>query len=204
MLTGRLKHLIVAVCSMAATSCVLLNDDVHICAQEDGDYVLCEISVNQPKIKSSGDLYAPTTNFQSLAEYSEQMAYVLKQKLTKQELNKSIAVPPFLSLVPHYQQSTILTKDLPEFFIADLQNAGLPVAEYQLTPKINQESDYHDLYNDLQDSESFGYVLKGTVRPATNGVMLYVKIIDLQDKTVIASTAKQLPAYLVSSMNTGF
>ena len=157
------------------------------------------VTNTQEKTQIKTTMFTPQVNFQTLGEYTEQMVHVLHNKLSVEKVSDIIAVPPFLSLTDTLPNQDALTRDLPEFFIADLQNIGFPVAEYHLTNDgIKTNEDFNELVSDLKFSQKFGFLLKGTIRPNDNGVMLYVKVIDLETELVIASTSKLLPNYLIA------
>lgn len=129
------------------------------------------------------------------------MVHELNKRLSVQHISGIIAVPPFLSLADELPNQQAMTRDLPEFFIADLQNIGFPVAEYQLThDSINSHEDFNELVESLKFSQKFGYLLKGTIRTSDIGVMLYVKVIDLNSELVVASTSKLIPQYLIAKL----
>ncbi len=176
----------------------------RLCADDNGEFYPCKdmkVFPNEVVAVKQGS-FQPGTNFQSLGDYTEQMVYVLFNKLNIEQVNKSIAVPPFLSLVPMGRVGSNLTVDLAEFFVADMQNVGLPVAEYVSTYSYPEDNiDYLSFISEVEGNESFGYILKGTMRENSNGIMLHVKIIDMDNKSVIASTSKLLPNYLISKLN---
>lgn len=199
----KLSHIITtAINLLLVASCMTnVNTNVPLCTDSQGTNYLCPNGPVHEVREDDGALFKPGTNFQTLGEYTEQMAFVLYNKLSVSEVEKLIAVPAFVSLLPENAHNEKLTVDLPEFFIADMQNIGLPVAEYKLTREAgNRQKAFTDVFDELQSSQKFGYVLKGTMRNNNNGIMLYVKIINLEKNTVIASTSKLLPNYLIDKL----
>lgn len=150
------------------------------------------------KEESLGDnLFEPGTNFQTINEYTEQMVHVLFQKISQKNIEKSIAVPPFISIPAIQNGNQELNVSVAEAFIVEMQNIGLPVAEFILTnSSANENSDFLSYIEEIAGSQHFGYVLKGTMRERKHGIMVHAKIINVETKKVIASTSKVLPKYL--------
>lgn len=173
----------------------------RLCANDEGDFYKCEdITLIGTKEESrDSNLFKPGTNFQTINEYAEQMVHVLYQKVSVQNIEKSIAVPPFISIPYSKQGNKQLNVSVAEAFVVDMQNIGLPVAEFILTnASENEQTNFISYIEELAGSEYFGYVLKGTIREIEQGTMLHAKIIDVETKQVIASTSKFLPKYLVN------
>lgn len=176
----------------------------RLCVNDEGDFYQCkemelsnQSTDNKDEFKSH--LFQPGTNFQSLGEYTEQMVYVIFDKLSVNPVVKSIAVPPFISVLPNSASDSKLNIELAELFIADLQNIGLPVAENVLTyAEPSEKNDFLNTIAYIQNNEDVGYILKGTVRKNDKGIMIYAKIINVESKAVIASTSKLIPQYLVN------
>ena len=143
--------------------------------------------------------FFPTTNYQTIGEYTEQIVAELLDKSADHNFDLPIAVPPFMSLISEETYSGHLAIELPENIIADLRNQDVYVAEYRLTPPLPENDlPYEDIMESLIDSQNFGYVLKGTIRNNPHGVTVFVKIIQLNSQAVIASASKHLPQYMLS------
>ena len=167
----------------------------QLCVQDNSHFSICESKANK-----KNNLFKPGTNFQSLGEYTEQMVYVIFNKLSTQP-KKSIAVPPFISAIPNTPTSSQLNIELAELFIADLQNIGLPVAENILTyAEPDDKSDFLNTLAYIENNDEVGYILKGTIRENDKGIMVYTKIINVDTKAVIASTSKLIPHYFLMKL----
>lgn len=178
----------------------------RLCVNDNGDFYTCdEIKMakqaNENQENSTSNLFKPGTNFQSLGEYTEQMVYVIFDKLSMHNVDKAIAVPPFISSIPNTASDSKLNIELAELFIADMQNIGLPVAENILTyADPSEESDFLNTIAYIQNNEEVGYILKGTIRENDKGIMIYAKIINVESKVIIASTSKLIPHYLLAKL----
>lgn len=176
----------------------------RLCVNDNGEFYSCDeikmtSQANEDKEKENSNLFKPGTNFQSLGEYTEQMVYVIFSKLSIQQVEKTIAVPPFISLIANSDSQ--LNIELAELFIADMQNIGLPVAENILTyAEPSEKSDFLNTIAYIQNNEEVGYILKGTIRENDKGIMIYAKIINVESKAVIASTSKLIPHYLLAKL----
>jgi TolB-like protein len=180
------------------------NNSERLCANDEGEFYKCEDVVHIAKKEKTRDtkLFRPGTNFQTINEYTEQMAYVLSQNISLKNIEKSIAVPPFISVPYSKSGNQQLNVSVAEAIVVSMQNIGLPVAELILTNSSDEKQiNFISYIEELAESQHFGYVLKGTIGEKIHGTMIHAKIIDLETKEVIASTSKFLPKYLVSLLN---
>jgi len=201
-----IKNVSVVFIVLLTASCSMMEKSAsRLCADDEGDFHQCKDitlsaknSVNKEYTRDA-NLFKPGTNFQTINEYTEQMVYVLFQKLSLQTIEKSIAVPPFISIPYTNTGNKQLNVSVAEAFVVDMQNIGLPVAEFILTNSSeNEQTNFISYIEELAGSQHFGYVLKGTIREKQHGAMIHAKIINVETKKVIASTSKFLPNYLVS------
>lgn len=185
-------------------SCSMIEKDTsRLCANDDGDFYKCEDVTLTAEVKveekRDANLFKPGTNFQTINEYTEQMVHVLFKKVSEKNIEKPIAVPPFISISSTPGTNQELNVSVAEAFIVEMQNIGLPVAEFILTNSTEHEqTNFLSYIEELAGSQHFGYVLKGTMRERKHGTMVHAKIINVETKKVIASTSKILPNYLVS------
>ncbi|WP_448567988.1 FlgO family outer membrane protein [Thalassotalea ganghwensis] len=180
------------------------NSSQRLCVSDTGEFYPCD-DVSVPVASASSqstkqsDYFSPSTNFQQLGEYTEQMVYVIFDKLSVQSLEKTIAVPPFITWVPEMVVNGPLNVELAELFIADMQNIGLPVAENVLTyADTSVNTDFLNTIPYIQVNDDIGYVLKGTIRKNQQGITVYAKVIDVESKAVIAATSKLIPHYMIA------
>ena len=187
---------------LLTTSCSMIEESsTRLCANDEGDFYKCEdiTLIAQKEETRDSNLFKPSTNFQTINEYTEQMVHVLYQKVSVQNIEKAIAVPPFISIPYTKEGSKQLNVSVAEAFVVDMQNIGLPVAEFILTNSSdNEQTNFISYIEELAGSQHFGYVLKGTIREREQGTMIHAKIINVETKMVIASTSKFIPKYLVS------
>lgn len=195
-----INNLSLLLITLLTTSCTMINENSNrLCADDDGNFYQCEeLLLMDKEKKSETNLFKPGTNFQTINEYTEQMVHVLFQKISQKNIEQAIAVPPFIYL-SSTEEDNQLNTGIAEAFVVDMQNIGLPVAEFALTNASDEEQrDFLSYLEALSESPNFGYVLKGTMRERGHGTMIYAKIINVKTKKVIASTSKFLPKYLAS------
>lgn len=195
-----IKNFSLLTITLLIASCAIVKENSgRLCADDDGVFHKCEdISSIVGKEKQDNTLFKPGTNFQTINEYTEQMVYILYQKISLQNIEKAIAVPPFISLPSTEGGSQQLNAGIADAFVVDMQNIGLPAAEFLLTNSSEKDqTNFQSYIKELTGSQDFGYVLKGTMRKGALGTMVYARIIDIETKKVIASTSKFLPKYLV-------
>lgn len=184
---------------LITTGCSSVDESTRLCANEQGDFYQCNDVelVQENTIKKSYD-FQSERSFQTINEYTEQMVYRLHQKLSNHKIEKSIIVPPFVSLSVIETSNPHLSIDLAEAFILDMQSIGLPAAELLIANTTTDfQADYLTYLEESSGNDDIGYVVKGTMRKTQNGVMIYARVIDIESKKVIASTSKLLPLYLV-------
>jgi len=215
---------IISACSMSQFSSIGLGsgEPQKLCVKDNGELYQCapndeqsnsmeNTGVNEVALARASEkknstsaprLFEPEINFQSLGEYTEQMVYILFDKISLKNIEKTIAVPPFISTTMLQTAEQNLSVELAELFVTDLQNIGLPVAEFVSSyADAEDEIDYLVTADKAQGNEHIGYVLKGTIRDSKQGLVVFAKIIDIKKKTVIASTSKLLPSYLITIQN---
>ena len=158
--------------------------------------------------------------FPYLPEYTEQLAYTLKQSLKDKELEGSIVVSNFVLLSHSIKEGNTLGRQVAELLATDLQNNKLPVSvasldNYVDIPKIeqplivntavdisNSSSDKgkdipleHEILTNevLELTPNITYICTGTLMETKHGVLINVKIIHRKTYEVIASANKTLP-----------
>ena len=188
--------------TLLATGCSAIDDSTRLCANDKGDFYECvDVGLVQEITESTEEKnhdFQSARSFQTINEYTEQMVYRLHQKLSSKKIEKSIVVPPFVSLSAIGTSNPNLAIDLAEAFIINMQNIGLPTAELLLANiSIDHKTDYAIYLEESSGNGDIGYVLKGTMRKTSNGIMIYARVIDIESKKVIASVAKLLPLYLI-------
>ncbi len=183
---------------------IIITHEAHDCpvmeSKESNNGSCAEMVTNEPKaiVAVESKTFSPSVNYQTIGEYTEQMVAVLLDKSAGHNFERPIAVPPFMYLVSEETYSQKLAVEIPENIIADLRSENLLVSEYRLTPPLPEDNiPYEDIIESIEESQKFGYVLKGTIRSNPHGVTVFVKIIQLDTQAVVASASKHLPQYIL-------
>ncbi len=185
--------------TILVTGCSSVEESTRLCADNNGDFYQCtDVKIVEHNTINKSHDFQSEHSFQTINEYTEQMVYQLNKKLVNQNIERTIMVPPFASLSGVNSSNSHLAVDLAEAFIIDMQNIGLPASELLVAnTSIDYKADYLIYLDQLSGQEDIGYIVKGTMRETTNGIMIYARVIDIESKKVIASTSKLLPFYIV-------
>lgn len=191
----------VAILSSSFIGCASKTSEERLCADKNGDFYPCQdASVTTDKALPPGDatLFNTNLHFQLLSDYTEQMAVELAEDLASLELDGQIAVSPFVYLDDSFRQTTRLGIELAEFFIHDLEQAGLPMREHRLSKSLNlYSSEAYNTKDFLEsDIDDLDYVLIGTMTPNKVGLVVNARIIEIESHEVLASSSKLFPRAL--------
>jgi TolB-like protein len=155
-------------------------------------------------MQSEPDAFNPKRHFIALSEYTQQMAMDLKTDLYNKELRGDIAVASFVSRDDSMRTTNPLGNELAEYFINDLANLGLPVSDLNVTGTVDVVSTGSYAFSNAQYdtllTTNVAYVLTGTMIKTSGGIMVNARLIDLDSKQVLASSAKLFPPMLINSM----
>jgi TolB-like protein len=190
-----------AILSSSLIGCASKTSDERLCADKNGELYPCpDTAVRPDKELPPGDVTLFNTNlhFQLLSDYTEQMAVELAQDLADIELDGNIAVSPFVYLDDSFRQTTRLGIELAEFFIHDLEQAGLAMREHRLSESLNLNNSGALSTKDFLESDidDLDYVLIGTMTPNKVGLIVNARIIKVEDHEVLASSSKLFPRAL--------
>jgi TolB-like protein len=148
----------------------------------------------------------PTTGFyfNGLGEYTQQMAAELQNDVQGMHVDAPIVVASFVHLDSSLQNTNTLGIQLAEFFINDLQQIGLPVADHKLmgTLDVTAKGDFA-FSRDMEQFYSYvdiGYVLTGTMIKNSRGLIVNARLVNFKTNAVVASSSKFLPNIVVNGL----
>lgn len=179
--------------------------DTRLCADDDGNFHSCEDFVIHNKvIEPNSNLFSADLHFNRLGEYTEQMAANLQNDVRGMQIDQPIVVTSFVHLDSTLQTTNTLGIQLAEYFINDLQQIGLPVADHKLMGvlDINDKGDFAfsrdmgQFYNEV----NIGYVLTGTMIKNSRGIVVNARLINFTTNKVVASSSKFLPNIVVNNL----
>jgi TolB-like protein len=183
----------------------LSSNSTKLCADDDGIFSSCEDMLVENEISESlPSLPSTELHFNMLGEYTEQMAADLQNDVRGIQVNELIVVASFVHLNSSLQTTDTLGNQLAEYFINDLQQIGLPVADHKLMGvlDVNDKGDFAfsrdmgQFYNNV----NIGYVLTGTMLKNSRGLVVNARIINFKTNAVVASSSKFLPDIVVNGL----
>jgi TolB-like protein len=183
----------------------LSTNSTKLCADDDGIFSSCENMLVENKISESlPSLPSTELHFNMLGEYTEQMAADLQNDVRGIQVNELIVVASFVYLNSSLQTTDTLGNQLAEYFINDLQQIGLLVADHKLMGvlDVNDKGDFAfsrdmgQFYNNV----NIGYVLTGTMLKNSRGLVVNARIINFKTNAVVASSSKFLPNKVINGL----
>jgi TolB-like protein len=184
---------------------LLSTNSTKLCADDDGIFSSCEDMLVENKTNESLPSVPSTKlHFNMLGEYTEQMAADLQNDVRGIQVDELIVVASFVHLDSSLQNTNTLGIQLAEFFINDLQQIGLPVADHKLmgTLDVNGKGDFA-FSRDMEQFYSYvdiGYVLTGTMIKNSRGLIVNARLVNFKTNAVVASSSKFLPNIVVKGL----
>lgn len=153
----------------------------------------------------SSQQFIPLKHHKTLVNYVEQMALDLVDTLESgSELEESIniAVTSIVDLDATLNNSNQLGNQISETFIHQLQKFGYGVVDFKTSDAINvnRRGDFvfsRDIKN-LSKKHMASHVLGGTLIYRANGVTVNTRVINVNNKQVVASSRKFIPIYVLN------
>lgn len=144
--------------------------------------------------------YRPAYTHKGVGDYTEQMTMDLLQKTRHISPNSRIAVASFVDFSQSLQRTSILGNRLSESFMTELQSYGLSIVDFKVMESI-QVTPQGDLFFDRSGPRGqMQFVLTGTMHRNERGVEVNVRIINIFDQIVVATTKGFIPHFIVSSL----
>ncbi|ALS32162.1 hypothetical protein PTRA_a0860 [Pseudoalteromonas translucida KMM 520] len=149
--------------------------------------------------------FTPLKHHKTLVNYVEQMALDLVDTLESgSELEESIniAVTSIVDLDATLNNSNQLGNQISETLIHQLQKFGYGVVDFKTSDAINvnRRGDFvfsRDIKN-LSKKHMASHVLGGTLIYRANGVTVNTRVINVNNKKVVASSRKFIPRYVLN------
>ncbi len=152
-------------------------------------------------------LFEPRYHHKVLGEYVEQLAIHLMHSIAPEDLVGPIAITSFVQFDSTLNRADVLGNQLSELFFVELQQYGLPVVDYKVTPFVKVTSTGDFVFSrdtrQLERQQSFGYVLSGTLLASDRGIIVNARIIGLKDQDVIASAKGLIPSFVLPQIYSG-
>lgn len=160
--------------------------------------------VEQQPSRPSAALYSSDQHFVQLRDYTQQIAMELRSNMPSEGLQGSVIVTPFVESNRLIEDADNLGHDLADYLSHDLRNLGVDTSDRGLTAYLYRtERGGFEFSADQQLSLAeldASYVLAGSLRKTSTGLMVSAKVIELKSGKLLASSTKFLPN-LVFNLN---
>ncbi|GAA59634.1 hypothetical protein P20652_1497 [Pseudoalteromonas sp. BSi20652] len=116
-----------------------------------------------------------------------------------------LAVSSFIFLDDDYTDSSLLGNQIAESFMHELHSFGVPVIDFKTTDymRVSPKGDFvfsRD-YLELNQDQTFNYVLAGTLVSHQGGVLVNARIVGLKSKAVVGTAQGFIPQSVVDGLN---
>ncbi len=158
------------------------------------------------RVPGGDNAYRATYTHKRLADYAEQLAMELMQRLTvrgdKAELH--IGVASFVELSASLRRTSPLGNKLAESLIAEVQAYGVPVVDYKAMNVVELDAQGDYLFSRqrsrLPKGRRIDYVLAGTIERSGRGATINARIVSLAGGEVIASASGFVPQVVIQDL----
>lgn len=157
---------------------------------------------SKPMLMVPNSSYKPRYTHKLLNDYAEQITMQLMQKAKRLVTQSTIGVGSFVMLNRDLQTTSILGNQLAESFMNEVQAYGISVVDFKTMDGVAVESNGDLVFSResrLLDPE-MDYVLSGTMQQTVRGIQINARIIQFEDKVVVASAKGFIPHFVVSSL----
>ena len=217
-LNTNLHTLLLAGVVVALSGCSLTHHHVHdsnthTATQANNDYMLngdYDAQTHNQTVQLDNDYdaskpFKPLKHHKTLVNYVEQMALDLVDTLeydAEADTQVNIAVSTLVNLDSSLNKSNQLGNQISETLIHQLQKFGYSVVDFKTTNTIdvNRRGDFVFSRNikKLSEEHMASHVLAGTLIYRQNGVVINIRVINVNTKQIVASSRELIPHYVLS------
>ncbi|MDG6097700.1 hypothetical protein EXU34_09600 [Alteromonas sp. ZYF713] len=148
--------------------------------------------------------YRPVFTHKLLGDYAEQMTMKLIENMRYVSTNTPVAVTSLVDLDSSLSHTNILGNQMAESFITELQEFGIPVVDYKTTGVIHVGGSGDFVFSrnlgELERNPYIKYILSGTMTYNDRGIILNIRMVDINSKVVVASSKGFIPQFVVDSL----
>lgn len=149
---------------------------------------------------ASNRLYA---SHKQLDDYVAQLAMQLYHTSATAIPDATVAVAGFAELTPGRDHLHPLGNVLAERFLQQLPRYGLTMVDHKLTGgiKLTAQGDavFSNRAGQVAANQRIDYVLSGTVQHNQHGALVNVRIMNLKNKTILASASQLIPQFVLEN-----
>lgn len=148
--------------------------------------------------------FKPTYTHKSLQDYAAQLAMELLYNSQQLAVNDLIGVSSFVRLDESLRNSNVLGNQLAEYFISEIQQLGMPVADFKVKGSVDVTRSGDLIFsrnaNRLAREMSMNHVLTGTLIEKPNGTQINARIVALSDKRIVSTASIIVPDFVSNSL----
>lgn len=149
---------------------------------------------------ASNRLYA---SHKQLDDYVAELAMQLYQSSATPIADATVAVAGFAELTPSRHTLHPLGNALAERFLQQMPRYGVTMVDHKLTGGIKLTADGDAVFSNragqVAANQQIDYVLSGTVQHSQRGAQVNVRIMNLKNKTVLASASQLIPQFVLDN-----
>jgi TolB-like protein len=176
-----------------ASTSYIITEPVSDNQQTKPDYILAAYPV-------SSRLYA---SYKQLDDYVAQLAMQLYHNSATPIAHAKVAVAGFAELTPGRNRLHPLGNALAERFLQQMPRYGVIMVDHKLTGGIKLTADGDAVFSNragqVAANQQIDYILSGTVQQNQHGAQVNVRIMNLKNKTVLASASQLIPQFLLDN-----
>ncbi|MBV2127969.1 FlgO family outer membrane protein [Arsukibacterium indicum] len=158
-----------------------------------------------PSYPANNRFYA---SHKQLDDYVAQLAMQLYHTSVAPMNDATVAVAGFAELTPARHHLHPLGNELAERFLQQLPRYGLTMVDHKLTGAITLTAQGDAVFSNragqVVANQRIDYVLSGTVQHGQQGVQVNVRIMNLKNKTILASASQFIPQFVLENGQTGW
>lgn len=150
-------------------------------------------------------LYA---SHKQLDDYVAELAMQLYHSSSTPIADATVAVAGFAELTPARNMLHPLGNVLAERFLQQMPRYGVTMVDHKLTGGIKLTADGDVVFSNragqVAANQRIDYVLSGTVQKSQRGAQVNVRIMNLKNKTILASASQLIPQFVLDNSQSGW
>ena len=210
------KCFLIAICSvvLCTSGCSILPFSQHNPQHSQHSplatsYIIAEpVATSQQAAADSALTAYPASNrlyasHKQLDDYVAELAMQLYQNSSTSFTDYRIAVAGFADLTPARDALQPLGNALAERFLQQMPRYGVTMVDHKLTGGIKLTADGDAVFSNkagqIAANQQIDYVLSGTVQQSQRGAQVNVRIMNLKNKTILASASQLIPQFVLDN-----
>ena len=148
--------------------------------------------------------FTPSFTHKSLQDYAAQLAMELLYNSNRLAVNDLIGVTSFVRLDDSLRNSNVLGNQLSEYFISEIQQLGMPVADFKVKDSVDVTRSGDLVFSrnaaKLARDMRMNHILTGTLIEKPNGTQINARIVALRDKRIVSTASLVVPSFIADGL----